>query len=360
MKEKMLLGSIAAFAVLAGILIFAYAGGNGGKTMNSTNETKSWIKTNEKLTRDVLKKKLSAESFQVVCENGTEMAFRNEYWDNHRAGIYVDVASGQPLFSSTDKFDSGTGWPSFTKPIESANVVSKTDRSHGMMRVEVRSRLADSHLGHVFDDGPAPTGQRYCINSASLKFIPVEDMEKEGYGKYLYLFPAFDKKAAVKTEKATFAAGCFWGVEAYFRQVKGVLSTDVGYTGGKTEKPTYEDVCEGDTMHAEAIEITFDPAVVSYERLLYHFFKLHDPTSWYRQGNDVGSQYRSAVFTHSPQQKAQALAYIKKLADEKKFHKPIVTEVKDAVTFWKAEEYHQDYLVKHPGGYCHVDLRNID
>ncbi len=138
--------------------------------------------------RDALKTKLTPLQFQVTQQCGTEPPFRNAYWDNHREGIYVDVVSGEPLFSSTDKFDSGTGWPSFTKPIEATNIVKKADRSHFMDRVEVRSKGGDSHLGHVFDDGPRPSGLRHCINSASLRFIPKEDLEKEGYGAYRKLF----------------------------------------------------------------------------------------------------------------------------------------------------------------------------
>lgn len=316
-----------------------------------------------------LRKKLTPEQYKVTQQCGTEPPFRNAYWDNKKPGIYVDIVSGEPLFSSLDKYDSGSGWPSFTRPIEGTDIVEKKDLTHGMVRVEVRSKVGDSHLGHVFDDGPGPTGQRYCINSASLRFIPVDRMAEEGFGAYLGPFvkagliplatatTAAGKTATGNRESAVFAGGCFWGMEEILRRIPGVLQTTVGYTGGTTANPTYKQVCTGQTGHAEAIEIVFDPSKISYEKLVGVFFRMHDPTTLNRQHNDVGTQYRSAIFYLDDRQREIAETVKAKVDKSGRWKRPIVTEISPASTFFPAEAYHQNYLVKNPGGYnCHVLL----
>ncbi len=310
---------------------------------------------NHSSKKEELIKKLSPEQFAVTQQCSTEPPFKNAYWNNHEPGIYVDVVDGKPLFSSTDKFDSGSGWPSFTKPIDSSVVDFKEDKTAGMIRTEVKSKNAQSHLGHVFDDGPGPDHKRYCINSASMRFIHARDLEKEGYGKYLSLFPAFQKKTSkVTTEEIILAGGCFWGVQDLTRKITGVIDTKVGYSGGTFKNATYHDVKKGNTGHAESVKIVFDPNSLTFESLLDQFFTLHDPTTLNRQGNDVGAPYRSAIFYQSEKQKEIALKKIKEWNESKKWEKPIVTEVTKAGDFYLAEEEHQDYLKKHPNGYtCH-------
>ena len=302
-----------------------------------------------------LRKKLSSEQYAVTQQCGTEPAFHNAYWDNHKPGIYVDVVSGEALFSSLDKFDSGTGWPSFTQPVTGSGIVEKKDPTLGMERTEVRSKMADSHLGHVFNDGPGQNGLRYCINSAALKFIPVEEMDQAGYDQYLEPFVKAGLFKASTHETAILAGGCFWGMEEIIRKIPGVIKTTVGYSGGTTADPTYEEVCTGATGHAEAIQVVFDPARLSYEALLDYFFRMHDPTTLNRQHNDAGTQYRSAIFYASEAQKQTAERVKARWAKSGKFNRPITTEITAATKFYPAEEYHQKYLVKHPGGYtCHV------
>jgi len=292
-----------------------------------------------------LRRKLTPEQYAVACNADTEPAFQNAFWDNHAAGIYVDVISGEPLFSSLDKFDSGSGWPSFTKPLRPENVKEKTDRQFAVTRTEVRSAHGDSHLGHVFPDGPKDKGGlRFCINSASLRFIPVEKLEAQGYGEFLPLF--------VKRSKETveLAGGCFWGMQHILRKIPGVLHTEVGYVGGKVEHATYKNH-EG---HAEAVRVVYDPRKISFEQLLRWYFRMHDPTTLNRQGNDTGTSYRSAIFYHTEVQRKAAEAMKERLNKKGKWGAPLVTEITMAGAFWKAEEDHQDYLVRYPKGYtCH-------
>jgi len=343
-----------AWVLLLQHLVMGRVGLAEGSVPTMTTKTKEWSADGfQKPDRQTLRKKLTAEQYSVTQEDGTERAFRNVYWDNKEPGLYVDLVSGEPLFLSTDKFDSGTGWPSFTKPVSESHVVTREDRKLWMKRVEVRSRLSESHLGHVFDDGPGPTGLRYCVNSAALRFIPADKLTEEGYGAWADHFKV-QTAAKIMGEIATLAGGCFWGVEELFRTLPGVTATRVGYTGGQVGPTSYEKVKTGKTGHAEAIEISFDPQKISYEEILKYFFRLHDPTTKNRQGNDIGSQYRSAIFYHGDQQRQVAEAVKEQINKSGKWTQPVVTEIVAASDFYGAEDYHQKYLEKNPDGYtCH-------
>lgn len=305
-------------------------------------------------SKDELRKRLTPLQYEVTQEAATEKPFSNEYWDNHKDGIYVDIVSGEPLFSSVDKFDSGTGWPSFTRPIAEGHIIESTDFKLLYPRTELKSKRAGSHLGHVFDDGPKPTGKRYCINSAALKFIPADELQKQGYEEFAKLFARKESEPAKSEqtlERAIFAGGCFWCMEPPFEKLPGVLKVISGYTGGKKPKPTYEEVSAGGTGHAEAVEITFDPSKITYEELLDVFWHNIDPTSVDRQFVDVGDQYRSGIFYLTPKQQALALESKIRIEESKRFSGTIVTKIESAGEFYPAEEYHQDYYLKNPVRY---------
>jgi len=281
-------------------------------------EGKKTMKKKVSKTETEWKKILTSEQFQVMRKAGTEKPFTGIYNDHYLKGVYYCAGCGTPLFLSDTKYDHGTGWPSFTDPLDEENIEYRKDFSLLMKRIEVRCATCESHLGHVFDDGPLPSHRHFCINSTALDFRQI----------------------------ATFAAGCFWGVEDKFSKIEGVVQTTVGYTGGTLDNPSYQQVCRGNTGHAETVHILFDPAIVSYAELLSAFFHLHDPTQMDRQGPDIGSQYRSAIFYHDEAQKKEAEKTIELLGKSGRYDAPIATQIMPATDFYPAEEYHQDFYQK--------------
>lgn len=292
---------------------------------------------------DELAKELTAEEVKIILRKGTEAPFCGTLLDNKKKGMYVCRLCSLPLFASDAKFTSGSGWPSFFRPIDAAHVRTYRDTSHGMVREEIVCARCDGHLGHVFEDGPKPTGLRFCLNSASLTFFEEGEDVPEA-------------SQPIATETAYFAGGCFWGVEDRFQKLPGVISSVSGYQGGQVEDPTYRQVCYTDTGHAESVRVTFDPARISYRDLLAAFFRFHDPTQLNRQGPDVGTQYRSAIFCVDEDQLNAAREFIAEQAERSRFDgKKIVTQVEMAPTFYPAEDYHQDYYKKN-GGSCPIPM----
>lgn len=275
---------------------------------------------------------LTPEEERVIVHKGTEPPFSGKFEKFNETGTYLCKRCNTPLYRSSDKFDAHCGWPAFDDEIPGA--VKRLPDDDGF-RTEIVCAACGGHLGHVFEgEGFTKKNTRHCVNSVSLDFLPA--------GK---------DSSATATDTAVFAGGCFWGVEYYMKRIPGVISTEVGYTGGRKENPTYKEVCAGNTGHYEAIEVVFDPSKTTYETVARMFFETHDPTQWNHQGPDVGEQYRSAVFYRSDEQKKVAERLITELKS-KGFK--VVTELKPAAVFWKAEDYHQDYY-DHKGSlpYCH-------
>lgn len=274
--------------------------------------------------------KLTAEEERVIVHKGTEAPFSGIYDDFYEPGTYVCKRCDAPLYRSGDKFSSSCGWPSFDDEIKGA--VTRAKDADGR-RTEILCANCGAHLGHVFEgEGFTPKNTRHCVNSISMTFIP----------------------AVAKTtlSKAYFAGGCFWGVEYFFEKQPGVVSAVSGYMGGTVENPTYREVCEGKTGHLEVVEITYDPAKVSYETLAKYFFEIHDPTQANGQGPDIGEQYLSVVFFSNSAEQATATQLIDILT--KKGYR-VATRVLPASEFWKAEDYHQDYYEKNKKTpYCHI------
>ena len=273
---------------------------------------------------------LNSAEERVIVHRGTERPFSGKYYQNKENGTYICKRCGAPLYRSEDKFDAHCGWPSFDDEIPGA--IKRVPDADGR-RTEIICNNCGAHLGHVFT-GEKMTGKdiRHCVNSISLNFIPAQEK--------------------VQTKKAYFAGGCFWGTEYLFQNAEGVISSRVGYMGGRKQDPTYREVCGGSTGHTEAIEVVYYPAETTYEKLARLFFEIHDPTQVNRQGPDIGEQYRSAIFYLDEEQKQTAEKLIRILG-EKGYE--IATELTPAGTFWEAEEYHQDYYRTRGGSpYCHT------
>jgi peptide methionine sulfoxide reductase msrA/msrB len=290
---------------------------------------------------------LTPEEEAVIVRKGTERPFTGKYYRLDEKGTYLCKQCGAPLYRSESKFDAGCGWPSFDTEIPGA--VRRVPDADGM-RTEIVCARCGAHLGHVFQgEGFTPKDTRHCVNSISLNFLKDQPPAADPATSTTSTTPA--TSMTTTSETAIFASGCFWGTQYMLDKADGVISTRVGYTGGTTLNPTYEQVCSGTTGHVEATEVVFDPAKISYEKLARLFFETHDPTQANGQGPDIGEQYHSVIFYKSDAQQRVAEKLIEELRAK---GVRVATRVEPAGIFWPAEGYHQKYY-EHKGTqpYCH-------
>lgn len=298
---------------------------------------------------------LTPEQYQIARAKGTERPFCGTLLDNKTEGVYSCICCALPLFASNSKFDSGTGWPSFFQPIAKENVAQRLDDSHFQLATEILCARCDAHLGHVFDDGPRPTGLRFCLNSESLTFTDAKRLATlaDPAAERITAPSAAPASKPVRAAnpgraEAVFAGGCFWCVEAVFEELEGVIEAVSGYAGGDAAKANYRAVSVGDTGHAEAVKIIYDPSKIDFETLLRVHLATHDPTTLNRQGNDIGPQYRSVIFFRSDAEKQAAERVIAELNASGVYRRPIVTTVEPLDAFHEAEPYHQNYVCQNP------------
>ena len=280
------------------------------------------------------KKVLSPDLYAVAREADTERAFTGTMWNSETKGTYYCATCGLKLFRSNQKFTSSCGWPSFFEQENKNSIIFKDDNAYGMKRIEALCGRCDSHLGHLFDDGPEPTGKRYCMNAISLDFVP-EATETKGN------LDSSDSEQAKQT--IVLGGGCYWCVEAVYENLQGVEKVVSGFAGGTVANPSYEEVCAGNTGAAEVVQITYDKTKTNLDEIFHVFFTVHDPTTLNRQGGDVGTQYRSVIFYATEEQKKAAESIIAELNTAKVYGSKIVTTLEPFKAFYKAKDYHQNY-----------------